>query len=174
MFSRRHDGPQNGASERPSNPFVGLRLQALSTSAELAGFTQPPPGRTVYGGIMDWALERGLATVFTLENGTGSLYLSSGGGIIGGQFHEPVRRAVHAFVAAFEPFVSSMTPDADGAVPPGGYTDLRALTVEGRLVVRAPTDDLGNGRHPMWRVFHAGQAVITALRQAPPARAMRA
>jgi hypothetical protein len=139
----------------------------------LARFSPAPEGRAVYGAIMDWALDRGLATVFGLEDGTGSLYLSSGGGVIGGGFHEPVREAVHAFILAFEPFVETMTPDVEGEPPPPGYTDLRALTLRGRLIARATTDDFGNGRHPMSKVFHAGQAVITALRQVPAVREMR-
>ena len=122
---------------------------------------------------MDWALESGLATVFALEDGTGSVYLSSGGGVIGGGFHEPVRQAVRAFIVAFEPFVAAMAADADGKPPPTGYTDLRALTVRGRLVVRGATDDFGNGRHPMSSVFHAGQAVITLLRQLPAVKELR-
>lgn len=171
MFRRNKERSKEKRPNNPQNPFDGLRRQALGATAQLAGFTVHPPDRTVYGGVMDWALDGGgLATVFALEDGTGSLYVSSGGGVIGGEFHESVRRAVRTFILSFEPFVSSMAPDPDGSPPPAGFTDLRALTVEGRRVVRAATDDFGRGRHPMSSVFHAGQAVITALRQAPPTR----
>lgn len=168
MFRRKKTAPPEKAGPETSrNPFDGLRTQALGTTAATAGFSPAPEGRVVYGAVMDWALDRGLATLFGLEDGTGSLYLSNGGGVIGGGFHEPVRQAVRAFIVAFEPFVPTMTADVHGETPPSGHTDLRALTLGGRLVVRAPTDDLGSGRHPMSGVFHAGQAVITALRQVP-------
>jgi hypothetical protein len=174
MFRRNKEQPQEEGPTNPQNPFDGLRRRALGATAELAGFTAHPPDRTVYGAVMDWALDGGgLATVFALEDGTGSLYLSSGGGVIGGQFHESIRQAVRAFILSFEPFVASMAPDPDGSPPPAGFTDLRALTAEGRRVVRAPTGDFGQGRHPMSNVFHAGQALITALRQAPPTRELR-
>lgn len=175
MFGRKKPGPPPGPAEQTAwNPtFEGLRQQALGAPADWAGFSPAPAGRVVYGAVMDWGLDRGLATVFALEDGTGSLYLSSGGGVIGGQFHESVRQAVRTFIAAFEPFVETMAADAEGEPPPSGFTDLRALTLRGRLVVRAATDEFGSGRHPMSGVFHAGQAVITALRQIPKVGEMR-
>jgi|HubBroStandDraft_6_1064221.scaffolds.fasta_scaffold97652_4 hypothetical protein len=117
MFGRKKTGPPEAVPEMARNPFDGLRRQALGTSAETAGFSPAPTGRVVYGAVMDWTLDRGLATLFGLEDGTGSLYLSSGGGVIGGGFHEPVRQAVRAFIVAFEPFVRTMTADADGEMP---------------------------------------------------------
>ena len=149
-------------------------MQALNASVELAGFDPASDGRVVYGAVMDWALESGLATLFALEDGTASLYLSSGGGVIGGGFHEPVRHAAKAFLISFEAHVASMSPDPTGEPPPGGMTDLRALTIRGRLVSRAPTQHFGLMQHPMSDSFHAGQNLIAALRQiadkAGPAR----
>lgn len=133
-----------------------------------------PDAGVVYGAIMDWALDGGgLSTVFGLADGTTSLYLSSGGGVIGGGFHERVRQATHAFIASFEPYLDSMVADGGAEPPPTGYTDLRALTTRGRFTVRAATKELGKGRHPMSGVFHAGQAVISALRQVPAVGEMR-
>jgi hypothetical protein len=167
MFGRRK--PPQEPNSTPPNAFAGLRAQALQATPELAGLSSVPDARVIYGALLDWALdEGGVATVFTLQDGTASLYLSSGGGIIGGGFHEPVRIAVRGFLLAFEPFLDTMLPDSDDAPPPSGYTDLRALTTRGRLVVRASTDDFGKRRHPMSDVFHAGQTVITALRQLEP------
>jgi hypothetical protein len=175
MFHRKKAKPPQDATPEPvRNPFEGLRRQALNASAELAGFSPAPEGRAVYGAVMDWGLDSGgIATLFGLADGTGSLYLSSGGGVIGGGFHEPVQQAVRAFIVSFEPFLDSMTADVAAELPTPGYTDLRALTIRGRLFIRATTDDFGKGRHPMSSVFHAGQAVISALRQVPAAGEMR-
>jgi hypothetical protein len=174
MFGRKKPPAPPQIPPTPPNAFAGLRHQALQATPELAGLS-PVPARIIYGALLDWGLDQGgVATVFVLQDGSASLYLSSGGGIIGGGFHEPVRSAVRGFLLAFEPFLDTMLPDSDDAPPPSGYTDLRALTTRGRLVVRASTDDLGNRRHPMLDVFHAGQSVITALRQhAPTGRELR-
>ena len=53
---------------------------ALEATSNLAGFDSSTPGRLVYGAIMDWSLDTGVATLFALEDGTASLSLSSGGG----------------------------------------------------------------------------------------------
>jgi hypothetical protein len=172
MFGR-NKANQPARQETSANPYEGLRSQALAASPALAGFEISGSDRVVYGAVMDWARDTGVATLFALEDGTGSLYLSSGGGVIGGGFHEPVRQAVRAFILAFEPFAGAMVSDDDPSLPPPGFTDLRALTTRGRLVVRAPTDELGTGRHPMSAVFHAGQSVITAIRQVPPVGELR-
>jgi hypothetical protein len=68
-------------------------------------------------------------------------------------------------VLSFEPFMESMQPDLAGDPPPAGSTDLRAMTMGGRVFVRAKTDEFGNGQHPMSTVFHAGQALISELRR---------
>lgn len=165
FWKRKRDEAPASQPPHGKNPFEGLRQLALSSTPELAGWSAQPEARRVYGGILDWALDRGVATLFALDNGTASLYLSSGGGVIGGQFHESVNRAAKEFVLAFEPFVGNMEPDVTGEPGPRGTTELRALTGAGRLVVRASTDDFGTGRHPMSVVFHSGQALIFELRQ---------
>jgi hypothetical protein len=137
----------------------------MSSTPELAGWAAQPEGRLVYGGILDWALDRGMATLFALDDGTASLYWSTGGGVIGGKFHESVNRAAKAFVLAFEPFVANMDPDVTGEPGPRGTTDLRALTSGGRLVVRATTDEFGKGHHQMSGVFNSAQALIFELSQ---------
>ena len=163
FWKPRSDKP---AEPEQANPYSGLRDLALTSTANLAGWNIAPEGRHVYGGILDWGLDTGTATLFALDDGTASLYLSSGGGVIGGGFHDSVRQAARRFVMAFEPFIDAMEPDASGVPPPAGSTDLRALTPAGRRFVRAPTNVFGRGQHPMSNVFHAGQALIAELRQA--------
>ena len=165
VFWRRKTKGSPGQAAKGLNVFDGLRNQALASTAADAGWKSRPPERRVYGALLDWGLDSATATVFALDDGTASLYLSSGGGIIGGGSHYSVRDAARAFVGSFEPFLDDMEPDADGATPPGGTTDLRALTLAGRLRVRGPTGAFGRRQHPMSEAFDAGQALIAQLRQ---------
>ena len=142
-----------------SNPFEGLRNQALAARAPSAR-----DGR-VYGGMLDWALDGGLATLFVLSDGTASLYLSSGGGVIDGAAHLAVRDAGRRFLATLDQALPLMSPDPSGERPPVGMTDLRALTTGGRYVARVATELLGRQLHPMAAAFHAGQTVIGELRR---------
>lgn len=142
-----------------SNPFDGLRNQALAARWPGAA------GGRVYGGVMDWRLDSGLATLFALADGTASLYLSTGGGVIGGAAHLAVREAARRFLLTLEQLLPEMSPDPSGEKPPPGMTDLRALTADGRYVARVATELLGRRPHPMAAAFHAGQAVIAELRR---------
>ncbi len=142
-----------------SNPYQGLREQALKAA-------DPGSGRRVYGALMDWPVGSGMATLFVLADGTASLYLTSGGGVIGGQAHLAVREAGLRFLDTLEPLLQLFQRDpASAPLPPADLTDLRALTTEGRMVGRAPTQLLGAGRSPLSPAFHAAQAVIAELRK---------
>ena len=56
---------------------------------------------------MDWGVEHGTATVVAFSDGSASVYLSNGGGFLGGgESHESVRKAAQKMVsiaAEFQP-----------------------------------------------------------------------
>jgi hypothetical protein len=49
---------------------------------------------------MDGGVDNGTVTVVAFSDGTASVYLSIGGGFIGGKSHEAVRKAADQMVAA--------------------------------------------------------------------------
>jgi hypothetical protein len=100
----------------------------------------------------------------TPADGTTSLYLSTGGGIIGGGFHQVVATATRSFLAELEDHLPMLWLDPDAALPATGQVIIRALTYTGRLSAEASEEDLGCGRHKLSRVFHAAHRVITELR----------
>jgi hypothetical protein len=104
------------------------------------------------------------ATLVALADGTTSLYVSTGGGVIGGGGHARVAAATQSFLTAAEDHPSLLSPDADAVVPVAGRVIIRALTYEGRYRAEASQDDLGRGRHPLSAVYFAGHAVLTELR----------
>ena len=64
--------------------YTRLRNGALTTSARTVGVT-PRPGETrVFGVVIDIDIGGGTATVTSYASGDASLYLSNGGGTIGG------------------------------------------------------------------------------------------
>jgi hypothetical protein len=119
---------------------------------------------------MEMGFPNGIATLVALADGTTSLYTSTGGGIIGGGFHQAVAAATHAFLNCVEEHITELRPDPDTALPASGLAIIRALTYTGRLSAEAPEDDLGHGRHQLSPVFHAGHQVITQLRMIDEAR----
>ncbi len=78
-----------------SDVYAGLRLQTLQGSRETFGIAAVFVPTQPWGVVMDWGLDNGFATVVALSDGNTSVYLSGGGGSLGGgQSHERIRRSV--------------------------------------------------------------------------------
>jgi hypothetical protein len=120
--------------------------------------------------VMDTVYPNAAVTLVALADGTTSLYLSTGGGIIGGGEHERVAAVTRRLVTMAEEAVDAIPSVADDALPPEGATTMRVLTYEGPHAVTAPEDDFGNGRHKLSPLFHGAQDVITELRLLDEAR----
>lgn len=60
---------------------------------------------------------RGTATLAALADGTTSPYVTVGGGIIGGGFHQAMSAATRWFLAELEHRLPLLRPDPDAALP---------------------------------------------------------
>jgi hypothetical protein len=156
----RTQGPA-GAGEQV---YQGLRAQILGLDPATAGLRQGSEDRVVWGSLMETGYPRGTATLIALADGTTSLYLSGGGGIIGGGSHEAVATATKEYLAELEMHLQMLAADPADNHPAPGQVIIRALTFTGRMSTQAPEKDLSQGRHPLWPVFHAAHRVINELR----------
>ena len=75
-----------------NNPYNDLRGQVFTATPEQIGLTNTDDERP-YAIVMDMGMEEGTATLVSIIDGNASMYLSSGGGIIGGYGHENCRKA---------------------------------------------------------------------------------
>ena len=148
----------------PADVYMGLRQQALSCSRTSLGFPQPLPTAPAWGLLMETGYPNGTATLVSLSDGSASLYLSGGGGVIGGHAHESVRKAAMAFVQRAGSLCKNMSRTDKFPLPRTGRTVFYIFTDDGILTADAIENDLGNGRHSLSQLFHAGHAVITELR----------
>jgi len=121
-------------------------------------------GVLAWGTLMETGYDGVTATLFALFDGTTSLYLSTGGGVIGGQGHEPVRRANAAFLKQTNDSLEHLSPCETFPIPSSAHTVFYVLTDSGILTGGALENDLGSGRHPLSPLFYAGHEVITQLR----------
>lgn len=135
---------------------------AFEATAEELGLATAEP----YGLIVDWHVGSGVATVVSYGTGDASLYLESGGGIIGGHAHEPVRQAAIRAVR-FGGALSGLQPvTGEPSLPTReGQINFTVLRPDGAWTLRVTEDDLMNRAHPAFQVWSSTQAVITALRQ---------
>jgi len=144
--------------------YSALRHQALSTQRIEVGIPGPPPEAPVWGILMETGYPEVTATLVALGDGTTSLYLSSGGGVIGGHAHQGVRQANAEFVETANQYYQHLKPTESFPVPGEGHTLFYVLTDTGVLSGAGREDELGLVRHPLSPLFHAGHRVITQLR----------
>ena len=113
---------------------------------------------------METGYPEGSATLVALADGSASVYLSSGGGWIGGIGHQKIRDAAQQVVQIASQFQSEMKLTSIFPVPRTGETIFYVLTDGGVFTESASEEKLGNNRHRFSSLFHAGHAVITELR----------
>jgi hypothetical protein len=144
--------------------YSALRHQALSTQRTEVGIPAPPPEAPVWGILMETGYPEATATLLALSDGTTSLYLSSGGGVIGGHAHQSVRQANAALLETANQYYEHLKPSESFPLPATGQAFFYVLTDSGVLSGGGREDDLGHGRRPLSPLFHAGHQVITQLR----------
>src|SRR5688500_2170420 len=140
-----------------------LRDRALALTAADAGLVASEGA--AWGIVADLGVGNGTATVVALADGTASLYLSSGGGIIGGGEHASVRAAAQAAVAAADEARAHLVRAGVATLPPDGH--VRLYVHAGTQLLRSDelnADSLAAGGHPLSRLFHAVNDVITQVR----------
>ncbi len=114
---------------------------------------------------METGYPQAVVILVALADGTVSLYFSTGGGIIGAGPHERVRAAAETLLDAAQAHHAAFASAAATPPPDVGRVRFYVRTFGGTLTAEADEQDLGYGRHPLAPVFHAGHAVITAVRE---------
>jgi len=115
---------------------------------------------------MDWGIPAGTATVVALADGTASVYLSSGGGFLGGgQSHEAIRNAANQMVGAATEVESLTHATSEYPLPERGQVTFYFLTDSGVFTAGASDEDLRSHRSPLYKLGDAAQSVITEYRR---------
>jgi hypothetical protein len=148
----------------PSATASALRDQALAITAEQLGLA--PNETSIWAVLMEIGYPNGVATLAVFADGTTSLYFSSGGGVLGAGAHASVQEASAAMLTAAERFRSVCTPVTATPYPEPGRVRFYLRTAQGTVGSEASEQDLGYRRHALSPLFHAGHAVVTAVRLA--------
>lgn len=161
-----------GSCSKPKTPdkgdrqavFADLRKQALTGTRTVFGLDAPTSPTAPWGVVMETGVPEGSYTLVAVSDGNASIYLSSGGGSIGGGGHETIRRAAQAMVTLAARFQPQATATREFPLPRNGQTIFYLLTDSGVFTTNAPEQDLGEERHPWSPLFHAGHEVIGQYR----------
>jgi hypothetical protein len=146
----------------------GLRERALTLIPSEIGAAPSNERPNVWGLLMETGHPQGAASLVTFADGSTSLYFSNGGGVIGAGEHAPVRATAEAFLSAAEAQLEEFERVDEFPLPELGRVRFYVRTFSDVLAAEADEQDLGHNRHKLSSVFHAGHAVIAAVRQATP------
>ena len=144
-------------------PYDGLRTMALATTPAGIGLRDPEDGRP-YGTLMEFDVDGDTATLVAFLNGDCSIYLSFGGGTIGGGQHESSAAAARRLVRLSEAFLPKLAKTIEQPRPGPGQVNFYVLTTDGILGVTRPEEGLSDGVDEFSELFVAGHDVITQLR----------
>jgi len=114
---------------------------------------------------METGYPEGTATLVLLADGTTSLYLESGGGMIGGGAHDIVANATKALVLDAEKYYERLTQTTSFPLPAVDNVRFFILTYSGVYTTEAPEADMGEERHHLAPLFFKCHDVITSLRE---------
>lgn len=116
--------------------------------------------------IMDWNVGRGFATVVAAADGSASIYLSGGGGYIGGgQKHASICNAALAAVDCASKLAADFTPATATDLPEAGTVNFYLRKGDELLSTSAAEEKLRDGSDPLARLGNIMQAIITEYRK---------
>lgn len=156
-------GAHSGASTKvpPKDVYQGLRSQALQSSRAELGLPATPTPTTPWGVVMDWGVARGIATVVAFSDGHASIYLSNGGGFLGGaESHNSIRDAAKRMVEVAAQCQTQAHPTTSYPLPVRGAVIFYFLTDSGVFTASASQDDLAKKRSSLAGLGNAAQEVI--------------
>jgi hypothetical protein len=99
-----------------------------------------------------------------LSDGNASVYLSSGGGFIGGSSHESIHKAAQKMVAIAADCQPKALATTTYPLPRRAEVIFYFLTDAGVFTANAPEEELSSHRHPLSKLGDAAQNIITQYR----------
>ena len=154
--------PAEAENSPQAKAMKGLRDKLLTSSAEevLSGGDAEA---NVWGVLMEFTFPDVAATftVVSLRDGTASLYISTGGGILGGYI---ARQEAKRFVTEAEKHLARMKPEKSFPYPKAGHMKFYVLTRGGVFTAEADEKELLSEKHTHFPLFLAANEVLTVLR----------
>jgi hypothetical protein len=115
---------------------------------------------------METGYPHGTVTLLALADGTTSLYLPTGGGVIGAGEHVPVRAAAEAFLKTAQFALSELRSGIDSDALASEAVRFLALTYDGVVGALSSLQVLHQGTGPISSLYFAGDALLSQVRLA--------
>lgn len=155
-------------SRPPENEiYLKLRHQALHVTTRDLGL-DPDPASPIRAVIMETGHADAVATFVCLRDGGVSLYVSTGGGVIGAGQHERVRTSCVEMMTITNKyaadFMAASKPVSSFAYPGNGDVFFYLVTGNGAYQARCREDALAEQRDPFSALFNNCHAVMAEVR----------
>jgi hypothetical protein len=155
---------------RPGRPDTYQGLRSMVLEFDLA--TLAIPDGTPWGGaavaLMEIGLLKGMASIVAIADGTVSMYVSTGGGVIGAGEHASVRAVAERFRTVAAESLGQLRPTDDFPLPAAGEVRFQVRTMDGDYSAVVSEAELQAGRNPLAALYRAGQDLLTEIRLSTP------
>lgn len=155
----------NLTSDQLKSPYHNLRQMAFNLPTEKIVSSDLPEKNKAYGIIMDWESSEGLATMPAFETGDVSMYLSTGGGIIGGGNYERVQNAVQEYIKLGHQFLPIAKGTNATPTPENGNVRFYFLTQNGIYFLEESLQNLKNEDSKLSSLYEEAMKVLNELKK---------
>lgn len=152
------------------NPYPVFRSMLNKVTNDTLQISLPAEKTIVYGVVMDWEMEGGTVTMPCFQTGDVSLYMSTGGAIIGGSGHESVTRPAKEVVVMAQSYLDIAVKEDSLVMPVTGGVYFHLLTNKGKFLIKETYSNLENLTSTLTPLFSKANDVISALREVSEAR----
>ena len=156
---------QQGRINQENNPYSDLRKMALDTTAtEQLGSIASGDKKELYGVVIDWDIGDGIVTLVSFMTGDASLYLSSGGGFIGGGGQENIAKASSNLIEKAKHYLDRASLAEATPLPGKGELTFYFLTNKGKFKATEKMQNIQKERSEWLGLFEEASKVITEIR----------
>ena len=160
----------SGRSGKPGKPgtYQGLRSMVLTVDLATLAIAEGTPWGGAAVALMEMGLEKGTASIVAVADGTVSMYVSTGGGVIGAGEHAAVRAVAERFRTVAAESRDQLRRTDDFPLPAAGEVRFVVRTMDGDYAGVGSDAALRSGRHPLAPLYRAGQDLLTEIRLSTP------
>jgi hypothetical protein len=167
-------GAATKAKATPESVYMDLRRQAIETNPKRLVLPDGLKAEAPYGALMEMVISNSTVTLACLADGDARVLYNTGGGMVGGVSHEPVRQAAKEFVALAQKALPGMTKTTTYPTPGVDKVRFYALTRRGVFTTETDRQALGNRRSDLSSLYASGQEVVAQMRQVQEQKAQDA
>jgi hypothetical protein len=162
-FGLAAQGPAQATTPAVADTYLALREVAFSTKPEDVEVQAKPGQEQVYGVVVEFWRDARVVTVVAFASGDSSVYISTGGGQIGGRREPPVASAAKSLVATAQVLHVDLPATAQYPAPAPGHVTVYALTTAGLRGIEADQSKIAAAGDRLNPLYDGAQQIVSAF-----------